>query len=99
MVTHSQTPEGYISKDIYIPYPIQKSGNIYFRSGVKSGLSSLKRGHITLKLVLCRAFGYMRFSVEALFGIGAFGYTRLWVRKPAPSLCSNIPQTALWTPY
>jgi hypothetical protein len=29
-----------------------------------------------------RAFGYMRFSVEALFGIRAFGYTRLWVRKP-----------------
>jgi hypothetical protein len=24
----------------------------------------------------------MRFSVEALLGIGAFGYTRLWVRKP-----------------
>jgi hypothetical protein len=26
----SQTPEGYISKDIYIPYPIQKSGKRIF---------------------------------------------------------------------
>jgi hypothetical protein len=25
-----QTPEGYISKDIYIPYPIQKSGKRIF---------------------------------------------------------------------
>jgi hypothetical protein len=49
---------------------------------VKFGLSALKRGHITLKLVLCSAFGYRRFSVEALLGIGAFGYTRLWVVTP-----------------
>jgi hypothetical protein len=28
------------------------------------------------------AFGYRRFSVEALLGIGAFGYTRLWVVTP-----------------
>jgi hypothetical protein len=29
----------------------------------KFGLSALKRGHITLKLVLCSAFGYTPFSV------------------------------------
>jgi hypothetical protein len=29
-VSTSQTPEGYISKDIYIPYPIQKSGKMIF---------------------------------------------------------------------
>jgi hypothetical protein len=29
-----------------------------------------------------RAFRYRRFSVEALLGIGAFGYTRLWVVTP-----------------
>jgi hypothetical protein len=34
-----------------------------------------------------RAFRYRRFSVEALLGIGAFGYTRLWVVTPARSLC------------
>jgi hypothetical protein len=37
---------------------------------------------IYVVLLGIRAFRYMRFSVEALFGIGAFGYTRLWVRKP-----------------
>jgi hypothetical protein len=36
-----------------------------------------------------RAFRYMRFSVEALFGIGAFGYMRLWVRKPMWTLQSH----------
>jgi hypothetical protein len=34
------------------------------------------------KSVLCSAFGYTRFSVYALFGRGAFGYTRLWVVTP-----------------
>jgi hypothetical protein len=33
-----------------------------------------------------RAFRYRRFSVEALLGIGAFGYTRLWV--VTPSVCT-----------
>jgi hypothetical protein len=46
---------------------------------VNFGLSALKRGHITLKLVLCSAFGYTRFSVYALLGIGAFGYKRFLV--------------------
>jgi hypothetical protein len=32
-----------------------------------------------------RAFRYRRFSVEALLGIGAFGYTRLWVVTPNDS--------------
>jgi hypothetical protein len=35
-----------------------------------------------------RAFRYMRFSVEALLGIGAFGYTRLWVVTPNGSVVS-----------
>jgi hypothetical protein len=56
---------------------------------VKFGLSALKRGHITLKLVLCSAFGYTRFWVEALLGIGAFGYTRLWVVTPITQPCKN----------
>jgi hypothetical protein len=29
-ITFCQTPEGYISKDIYIPDPIQKSGKRIF---------------------------------------------------------------------
>jgi hypothetical protein len=33
-----------------------------------------------------RAFRYRRFLVEALLGIGAFGYTRLWVVTPSWAL-------------
>jgi hypothetical protein len=34
----SLTPEGYISKDIYIPYPIQKSGKRIFSYPFLSGI-------------------------------------------------------------
>jgi hypothetical protein len=37
-----------------------------------------------------RAFRYRRFSVEALLGIGAFGYTRLWVVTPARPLLAHL---------
>jgi hypothetical protein len=36
-----------------------------------------------------RAFRYRRFSVEALLGIGAFGYTRLWVVTPICAVLDN----------